>query len=289
MRTLLLLSPLITSLACVTIDGPRRLVSQQLVETRCEPGRPTAVLDSTVRDRVRLVFARTEYCAQTWETSYLKEQRWRLSNTARGVLAAGAGLIVAAPLYAVTVTAASPRVGPAVDGSLERPQPSYSPVPGALAEPILYAIMFASIGVGAAAYEAMKGSDPRPAIEVSERTVSHQARELLVRDGTVSAPGLEVSGLKLGAGALDLSLEEAQGLAPGVLYLDGARVELVGEARERLSFLPICKRAVDAGGSDFEAWNDPQRAEPWKLAEACDRRGWTFAEDVRVNAIRRKP
>ena len=285
-RLFVLVVPLITTMACVTIDGPRRQLSERLVETQCEPGRPTAVLDSSMRDRVRLVFSKTEHCTESWETSYEKEQRWRLNDGVRGALAIGAGLIVAVPLVALTVAAGQPTGTSRAALGPDHAEPAYHPIPGAIGEPIVYGIIIAGAGAGAAAYEAMRATDPRPSIHVAERTKKLQLHERVVDHGTVNGPGLDIGGLQLTAGALELSLDEAQGLSDGELYLDGVRVELLGEVSEWFGFLLICTRAVDATGSDFESWSDATRAAPWKLAEACDRRGWTFAEYVRVNAIR---
>jgi hypothetical protein len=273
----------------VTIDGPRRYGSERVVDTRCETGRPSAVLDDSVRDRVRLVFSNAEHCTQTWEAGYVKEQRWRLSDPARGVFAAGAGLIVAAPLYALSVASSRTTTSSFNDVGLESPQPVYRSVPGALTEPVLYAIIFGSLAVGMGAYEAMKATDPRPPIEGVEQTTKLLMRQLVVTGGTIHAPNLGLSGFALQSGVLELSLDEAQGLSDGELYLDGVRVELASETRERLSFLPVCKRAVDGYEAGLPLWDSVERGRVWRLAQQCDNRGWMFAEAARQSAIGGRP
>ncbi|MBS1151304.1 MAG: hypothetical protein H6Q89_3002 [Myxococcaceae bacterium] len=285
-RRVLLVVPLVSTLACVTIDGPRRAVSERWVETRCE-GRPAAVLDGMVRDRVRLVFSDSEHCTEIKETSYVKERRQRLSDPVRGGFAAGAGLIVAVPLVALAVVGGRPAVNRSP--GLEYPQPVYPSVPSALGEPVMYAILAAGIGTGLGAWEAMKATDPAGSIEVAERTTTVTMRQRVVKRGTVNAPGLAVGGLQLTAGALELSLEEAQGLANGELYLDGARVELSGDTSERLGFLPICKAAIDGYDEGLPSWNSSRRVSAWRQAQTCDRHGWTFAEQVRATAIAAAP
>lgn len=285
----LLFVPLLVSMGCVTLDGQRHALAENLVSTRCEPGRPSAMVDASVRDRVRLVFSKSDHCTETWATRYEKEQRWRLSDGVRTAFAVGAGLIVAVPLYALVLTAGARSPVRRVDVGLEQPTPTYSGIPGALSEPIAYGIIFGGLGMGAAANEAMKASDPLQSIEVTEHLERQRMGEVVVKVGRVNAPGLAVGGLPLWQGALELSLDEAQGLADGELYLDGERVELEGDARERLSFLPICKRALDAYEAGVLLWDQTRRSLIFQQAEACDRRGWTFAEDARKNAVAARP
>ncbi|GEM_PF-1938213 len=272
---------------CMTVDGPRRYLDEKPGGTRCEPGAPLAMIDESVRDRVRLVFSQTDHCTETWEAGYVKEQRRRLTPEARGVLSAGAGVIVAVPLVALVLAATQESSHEVRASTFDATQPPAHRWGSSVGEPALYGVIAVSIAAAAGANEALKASDRQPPVSGVERREQLKIYERVVKDGIVQAPGLEVRGLKLSNGVLDLPLQEALGLAEGELYLDGVRVELRGDARERLGFLTVCQAALESEGHDFDAWPDPQRVAAWKLADACERRGWTFAEAVRVNALRR--
>ena len=268
---------------CMTVDGPRRYADEKHVGTRCEPGNPSVMIDESVRDRVRLVFSQSDLCTEVWEAGYEKEQRTKLTPEARGVLSAGAGLIVAVPLVVLVLAASQEDDGIVANPLLDATQPATRRWgTHSVGEPAFYGVLAVSTAAALGANEAMKTSDRAPSVKGVERREQLKVYERVVTTGVVQAPGLEVHGLRLSNGVLDLPLEEALGLADGELYLDGVRVVLKGDARERLGFLTVCQQALDAVAHDFDAWVEPPGAKAWKLADACDRRGWTFAESVRL-------
>lgn len=254
---------LLAATACVTLDGEKRLVAERRLTSTCEPGRTTGFVDPAMRDTVRLVFNAVQNCTELYEAVYSQEQSRKLGDAARWTIAAGAALITAVPIVAGVAS-----------------KPGQEAISRATnAGNAFWLLLIPPLVVGVLSYVQLGGTTAAPLRESVER------RERTTKDprpasGLVTGPGIAAPGREVVAGAVDFTLDEAEGLGLGEFYLDGARVELLGDAVERLSFLPSCREAMagfEAGtGGPPPALSDAR----WRAATACDSHGWGFADLV---------
>lgn len=222
---------------------------------------------------MKFIFSGSEHCSDATETVYAEEHYRQLNEPARWTIAGALGVGALISLLYGIAQAMGPQQSywtPTV-GSRERD----------LAVSVglfLVAVVppFAILGGGYAALGQVHSPLPPSQNVVVVRTpesVSHPRLE----KGVVTGPGLPAAGRELVAGVLELTLDEAVGLASGEVEVDGKRVDWVGDGAQRLSFLPACKDAL--------APLEPGSAQSlidrrWQRANACDSHGWGFADAV---------
>lgn len=269
MRSLLVLI-VVPLVGCVTTEGARHVRSQRFVSTSCQRGRPYVGVDSTKRDRVRLVFNRVDPCVDTYDVTSTVETDLVLAQPVRVGLGILAGVVVAVPLIAVVAL-----IAPSHDAS-----PGTTPyeVNTALGQFLAYPVIGAGLGVYHLTGGRMNGT-PYEITEQVERDLRPATADVALRTGVVAGGGLVPRPLV--HGVLDLTLAEGAALDPRALTFDGVPVDLPPEAEERLSFLATCQSALN--GYDATKVDQLKPAElqlRLKLASACDAHGWGFTDGV---------
>lgn len=270
MRPIVLFIASSTLFACVTVQGDRHVLGQRKVETHCDAGRPIASIDSTRRDRIRLVFDRVDTCTDVYEIRHATDMQLQLSEPARIALAIAAGAAVAVPLVAIA-TAISPK------GDDARYQGTTA---NAASEAIGRAIVLPIILAGTVVYGWTGRPLPLPPVEkveTLERDARVQTGEIAVRAGRVQGAG--IADRVLVRGVLDLTFEEGLALDPKTLTLDGQAVEVRQDLLERFSILALCRNA--------RTQTDP--GTQFRMANACDAHGWGFADDVLAQGAHQLP
>lgn len=252
--------PLLLLASCVTVEGGRQVTGQRFVGTTCTPGRPFVSVDTTQRQRVRLVFNRLDPCVDTWEVKTTVSTGRALAKPVRVALAIAAGVAVAVPLLAIMAVIAPQ--GPAYEGSTS----------ASVNQALSTALMIPVIAVGSAVYAATAGPLPLPPLEridQVEREGRGAVSDVAVTAGVAEAPGLGKRPLV--RGSLDLTFADGLRLDVKTLTLDGIPVDVPDDTVERLSWLGLCDRAV--------------QKKTVRLAELCDAHGWGFADEVLARGL----